>query len=104
MLGSMVGKRDRCWRTGEEGSTVSPANIRNPREQMSKEDLCNLAPDIPDWTSGVSGWCTCAPARLASAVYTDTENRRTSSDAHSPWQRWRGHKSHQDRDFQYFQL
>lgn len=49
----------------------------------------HLVPGIPDLTSGVSGWCTCDPEQLSSAVYTDTENRHTSSGAHSLWQRWR---------------
>ena len=48
-----------------------------------------LVPDTPDSTSVVSGWCTYDPERLSSAVYTGTENLRTSSDARSLWQHWR---------------
>lgn len=59
----------------------------NPKDCKTVKNLKHiyiyLARDTPDLTSASSGWCTYDPEQLSSAVYTDTENLRTSSDARS---------------------
>lgn len=85
----MVGRRDRCWRTDDGRQKLflhgGEREAGWQYEQSESRRSSYLAPDTPDWTSAVSGWCTYDPERLSSAVYSGTENLRTSSDARSLW-------------------
>lgn len=85
VFGSIVGKRERCWRTKTASTNMfMTSDVLHILKLYDIASHCvYLVLDIPDFVSVSLRWCTCVQVLLSLTACSGTVSRHTSSDAHS---------------------